>query len=145
MTADRWWVKAAARWQARMDSITGQISMFSLLATGFSTFSIMLQGFGLGRYVPYLGAFVALSLPIYAYAFFEGGVKNQVGRDRADKSTNFAGPAGRILTEMYARSIAAAQKGEALTDDEIEAVKAEADATFLEYRDGYDVEQAADD
>lgn len=145
MTATRWWVRAAARWQARIDSIKGQIQSVSLLVTGFSTFSLVLQNAGLGQYVPYLGAALAGGLPAYAYLYFEGGVWNQVGRDRADKSTNFAGPAGRILAEMYARSFAAAQKGEPLTDAQREAAKAEGDATFVEYRDGYDVEEATGD
>jgi hypothetical protein len=144
MTATRWWVRAAARWQARIDSVKGQIQSVSLLVTGFSTFSLVLQNAGLGRFVPYLGGLVAVGLPVYAYLYFEGGVWNQVGRDRADKSTNFAGPSGRILGEMYARSFAAAQKGDELSEAEVDAVKAEADATFLEYRDGYDFEEVAE-
>jgi hypothetical protein len=142
MTANRWWVKAAARWQARIDSIKGQIQAFSLLVTGFSTFSLVLQNAGLGYLVPYLGAALAGGLPVYAYLYFEGGVWNQVGRDRADQSSNFSAPAGRIITEMYARALAAAQKGEELSDEEIQAVKTEADAAFVEFRDGYDVENA---
>ncbi|QLD84629.1 hypothetical protein HWV23_02790 [Natronomonas halophila] len=141
MTANRWWVKMAARWQARIDAIQGQIQAISLLATGFSTFSIMLQGFGKGEWVPYLGALVAISLPIYAFLYFEGGVWNQVGRDRADKSSNFSAPAGRIIVEMYARSREAARRGRPLSEEERDAIKAEADAAFLEFRDGYDIDQ----
>lgn len=141
MTATRWWVKAFARWQARIDAIKGQIQAASLAVTAFSTFSLVLQGFGLGRYVPYLGAVLAILGPTYAYLFFEGGVWNQVSRDRADMSSNFAGPAGRISTEMNGRTLTAGMKERPLTEEERRAIKSEADAVFEEYRDGYDIEQ----
>lgn len=140
MTATRWWVKLFARWQARIDAVKGQIQAASLAVTAFSTFSLVLQNFGLGRYVPYLGAVLAIAGPAYAYYFFEGGVWNQVSRDRADMSSNFAGPASRISTEMNARALAAAMKGEGLTDEERAAIKTEADDVFEEFRDGYEME-----
>lgn len=136
MTATRWWVKAFARWQARIDAIKGQIQAVSLAVTAFSTFSLVLQGFGLGRFVPFLGVVLAVVGPAYAYLFFEGGVWNQVSRDRADMSSNFAGPGARISSEMQARALAAAIKEEPLTDAEREAIKHESDVVFGEFRDG---------
>jgi hypothetical protein len=144
MTAQRWWVAAFARWQARIDAIKGQIQALSLAVTAFSTFSLVLQGFGLGRYVPILGAVGAFGLPAYAYLFFEGGVWNQVSRDRADMSSNFAGPASRISTEMQARAIAVGLTGEELTPEQRQAIKAESDAVFEEYRDGYQLDESGD-
>jgi len=141
MTATRWWVRLFARWQARIDAVKGQIQAASLAVTAFSTFSLVLQGFGLGEYVPYLGAVLAVTGPAYAYYFFEGGVWNQVSRDRADMSSNFAGPASRISAEMQARALAAAMKGAELTDGEREAIDAEADSAFQRYREGYEIDE----
>jgi hypothetical protein len=136
MTAQRWWVALFARWQARIDAIKGQIQAVSLAVTAFSTFSLVLQGAGLGGYIPYLGIILAIVGPAYAYYFFEGGVWNQVSRDRADMSSNFAGPGARISTEMQARALAAAMQGEQLSPDQRRAIKHEADIAFDEFRDG---------
>lgn len=138
-TAERWWVRLIARWLARIDGVKGQVQMFSLAITAFSTFSIMLQNFGLGRFVPYIGAIAALLGAVYTYYYNEGGVRNQVSRDRADLSSNFAGPTMRIDDELTARGIHAAQKGRTLTDSEREAVSDELDEAFAEYRNGVEL------
>jgi hypothetical protein len=145
MTAQRWWVQLAARWLARLDGVKGQIQMLSLAITAFSTFSIMLQGFGLGRWVPYLGVGGVLAGVVYTYLYTEGGVWNQVARDRQDMSGNWAGPNGLIQAKMTARTLAAADAARELTVDERAAVDAEADAVFTEHRDGVDLtpEEAA--
>lgn len=139
MTATRWWVKLFARWQARIDSVQGQIQMASLAVTAYSTFSLVLQNFGLGRYVPIIGVLGLIAGPTYAYLFFEGGVWNQVARDRADMSHNFSEPAQRIENEMAVIPLAAALKGRELTDKEREIAKRELDAVYMEYRDGYEL------
>ncbi|MFP4627187.1 MAG: hypothetical protein ACLFNI_11420 [Natronomonas sp.] len=141
MTAQRWWVRLFARWQARLDSVQGQIQMLSLAVTAYSTFSLVLQGFGLGRWVPVVGAAALLVGPGYAYLFFEGGVWNQVARDRADKSSNFAAPSQRIEKELTVRGLAAMMKGRELTAEERAIAKGELDAVFEEYRDGYELER----
>jgi uncharacterized membrane protein len=140
MTANRWWVRLAARWLARIDGVKGQVQMFSLAVTAFSTFSIMLQGFGLGRYVPYLGAIAAVVGTLYVYLYAEGGVWNQVQRDRQDMSNNWAGPNSKIQSELIARSVIAAQRGEELSETEREAVRNEAHSAFVEYRNGTDLD-----
>lgn len=139
MTATRWWVKLFARWQARIDSVKGQIQAISMAVTAFSTFSLVLQGFGLGRYVPYLGAVLAITGPAYAYYFFEGGVWNQVSRDRQDMSSNFASPNQWIGNEFTVRGLAAWQKGEPLTDDERRLIQGELKSVFQDNRDGKDL------
>jgi len=139
MTAQRWWVKAFARWQARIDAIKGQIQAVSLAVTAFSTFSLVLQGFGLGRFVPYLGAVLAIAGPAYAYYFFEGGVWNQVSRDRQDMSSNFASPSQFIGNEFTARMLAAYEKGEPLSETERSVIKHEGRAVFEENRDGKEI------
>lgn len=138
-TATRWWVRLAARWLARIDGVKGQVQMFSLAVTAFSTFGVLLQGFGLGRFVPYLGAVGAGGLLLYTYVYAEGGVWNQVNRDRADMSSNYAGPNQRINTEMTARALYAAMENRELTESEREATKAELDDVFAEYRDGIEL------
>jgi hypothetical protein len=139
MTANRWWVKVAARWLARVDGVSGQIRVFSLAVTAFSTFSLVLQNSGRGELVTPLGVVLAVGLPAYIYVYAEGGVWNQVSRDKQDMSTNYAGPTLRIDDEHIARGIIAGQKGEQLSEEEREAIKAELDETFAEYRDGIEL------
>jgi len=107
MTATRWWVKLFARWQARIDSIKGQIQAISLAVTAYSTFSLLLQNSGYEELVRPLGLVMLISIPVYAYLFFEGGVWNQVSRDRQEKSSNFASPSQRIGNELGAAAIVA--------------------------------------
>lgn len=142
MTANRWWVKLAARWLARIDGVKGQVQMLSLAVTAFSTFSIMLQGFGLGAYIPYLAVGSVLVGIVYVYLYTEGGVWNQMVRDRQDMSNNFAGPNARIQAEMLAVALAAAQKGEELDESEREAVKTELETSFNDLRDGIEIEES---
>lgn len=136
MTATRWWVRLIARWLARIDGVSGQIRMFSLGLTAFSTFSLVLQNFGLGHYVPGFGVGLFFGTLVFAYLYTEGGVWNQVARDRADMSGNFASPGMRIDDELIARGIRAAEKGEPLDDCEREAVVEELDHAWNRYRDG---------
>lgn len=142
MTAQRWWVRAFARWQARIDSVKGQIQAVSLAVTAYSTFSLLLQSVGLGKWVPVLGGVLLIAGPGYAYMFFEGGVWNQVSRDRADMSGNYAGPNARIKAEHMVRGLSARDKGDVLDEDERDIIRAELDATFDELRDGVDLEAA---
>jgi len=144
MTAVRWWVKSFARWQARIDSIKGQIQAVSLGVTAFSTFSLVLQGFGLGRYVPYIGVLLALGGPVYAYLYFEGGVWNQVARDRQDMSSNFASPSQRIGHEFTVRGLMALEKGEPLSEEERQIAQAELNQVFRDRRDGFNLEDVDD-
>lgn len=136
MTANRWWVRLGARWLARIDGASGIVQMATLSVTAFSTFSIMLQNFGMGYLVPYLGLVSTVGFVVFVYLYAEGGVWNQVSRDRVDMSTNYAGPTMRMDEEMAARAILAGLKQRPLTEEEREAIKAEADDVFFEYRDG---------
>lgn len=135
-TATRWWVRLAARWLARIDGVSEQIRLFSLAVTAFSTFSLVLQGFGLSKFVPVFGAGFLVGGLIFAFLYSEGGVWNQVARDRADMSANFAGPTMRIDDELISRGLTAAQKGRPLTDEERAVIAEELDAAWQEYRDG---------
>jgi len=145
VTASRWWVQLFARWQARIDSVKGQIQAMSLAVTAFSTFSLLLQNSGHGEWVRPLGAVLAIAGPAYAYLYFEGGVWNQVARDRSDMSSNFAAPSQRIEKELGAAGLAAALKGEPLTAEERAALSTEIDRAFRDLRDGVDVEECLRD
>jgi len=139
MTANRWWVKQIARWLARIKGVKDHIQMVSLAVTAFSTFSIMLQNFGLGGYVPYVGIGATLLGIVYTYLYTEGGVWNQVRRDQADLSNNYADPNARINAELTNRGLAAALQDEELTESQRQACQAELDATFAELRDGIEI------
>ena len=139
MTANRWWVKLAARWLARVDGVSGQLRLAMLGLTGASTASLTLQSYGYGNLaVPLLSVLGFLCLA-FAYLYTEGGVWNQMNRDRQDMSNNYAGPNSRIQSVLNARAFAAAQKGEELTESEREAVDRETLKAFGQYRDGMDL------
>jgi hypothetical protein len=92
VTADRWWVRLAARWLARIDGVSGQLRLAMLALTGISTGVVALEQYGLERYaVPFIAA-VAIAVLGYTYVYTEGGVWNQVNRDKSDMGDNYAGP-----------------------------------------------------
>jgi hypothetical protein len=139
MTAQRWWVRAAARWLARVDGVSGQFRLGFLAATGVSTTLVALRDYGYGEFAPAVLAVSAVGAALFAYLYTEGGVWNQMARDRQDMSNNFASPNGLIVAQMQATALAAAQKGEPLTEREREAVREEARETFDSLRDGVEL------
>lgn len=142
MTANRWWVRLAARWLARIDGVSGMIRLAMLGLTGISTATITLRQYGHGEYAwPFIGI-VVVSTTIFTYLYTEGGVWNQMARDRKDLSTNFAGPSMRMNNELIARGVLAAQEKRELSDQERQAIKQELDEAFYEYRDGIELEKS---
>lgn len=140
MTAERWWVRHAARWLARVDGVSGMIRLAMLGLTGLSTATITLRQYGHGDLAwPFIGVVSAGTL-LFTYLYTEGGVWNQMARDRQDLSSNFAGPNMRMNNELLARGILAAREARALSEEERQAIKTELDTAFNEYRDGIDLE-----
>lgn len=140
MTATRWWVRKAARWLARIDGVKNHVQMFSLAITAFSTFSIMLQGFGLGHIVPYLGVAGILVGIVYTYLYTEGGVWNQVARDRQDLSTNYAGPTMAMDDVTIGVAAFVAMQGRKPTEDERKMIQDGVKEQWMEYRNGLPAE-----
>ncbi|WP_313696234.1 hypothetical protein [Halorarum halobium] len=139
MTANRWWVRLAARWLARVDGVSGMIRLAMLGLTGISTATLTLRQYGHGEYAwPLIGVIGAGTLA-FTYLYTEGGVWNQMARDRQDLSTNFAGPSMRMSNELLARGILAAEEGRELSEAERDAIKRELDHAFEEYRDGIEL------
>lgn len=140
MTANRWWVRLAARWLARVDGVSGMIQLAMLGLTGLSTATLTLRQYGHGEYAWPLIGVVMVGALIFTYLYTEGGVWNQVSRDRQDLSSNFAGPSMRMNNELMARGILAAQEQRELTADERQAIKNELDDAFEEFRRGIELE-----
>ena len=141
MTAQRWWVRLAARWLARLDGVASQLRLAMLGLTGLSTGVVALRDYGYREFAVPLVATVALGTVVYTYLYTEGGVWNQMTRDKRDMSTNYSEPNHRFLGEFIARAYLAAEKGEALDEDEREAIRDELDTAFREYRDGFDLDE----
>jgi hypothetical protein len=140
MTANRWWVRLAARWLARVDGVSGMIRLAMLGLTGISTATLTLRQYGHGEYAwPLIGTVLILTL-VFTYLYTEGGVWNQMARDRQDLSSNFAGPSMRMNNELIARGILAAEEQRELSEEERGAIKRELDEAFEEYRDGIELE-----
>lgn len=136
MTADRWWVRHAARWLARVDGVSGQLRLALLAMTGVSTALVALRTYGYGRYAWPLIAATGVGALVFTYLYTEGGVWNQMQRDKQDLSGNWAGPPSRFNTAIQARGTAAALKGAELTEAEREAVDAEVADAWHKWRDG---------
>ena len=136
MTAERWWVRLAARWLARVDGVSGMIRLAMLGLTGLSTATLTLRQYGHGEYAWPLIFVVLSGTLVFTYLYTEGGVWNQMSRDRQDLSNNFAGPSMRINNELLARAFLAAEERRELSDTERMAIKEELDEAFDEYRDG---------
>jgi len=136
MTAQRWWVKLAARWLARVDGVNGQLRLLFLAMTGYGIVLQTLAQYGFGNYALEVLGVSGVGLVVYTYYYNEGGVRNQVSRDRQDLSTNYVGPTMRMDDEFIARGIRAAEKGEPLSPGEREAVQHELDDAWIQYRDG---------
>jgi hypothetical protein len=145
-TADRWWVRVAARWLARIDGVSGQLRLAMLVMTGLSTATVALQNAGLQQFALPLIGVTGVGLAAFAYVYTEGGVWNQMARDRADMSSNYATPQARISTEMTAAALLAALEGRPPTDSEREAIEDAARERFDAYRDGVELDrEVADD
>lgn len=140
MTANRWWVKLAARWLARVDGVSNMIQLAMLGLTGISTATLTLRQYGHGEFAwPLIGVLV-VSMLVFTYLYTEGGVWNQMNRDRQDLSSNFASPSMRISHELFARGLLAGEETSELSDEQRRAIKQELNRAFEEYRDGLDLE-----
>lgn len=140
MTADRAWVKVGARWIARIDSVQGHLGLAFQAMSGVGIASGALKYFGLDHFVaPFIGM-VAIGVLGFAYLYSEGGVWNQVSRDRSDLSNNFATPRDVIDDTLIATGVFAAQNGRPPDDDEQRAIRQAVRSQWEEFRDGIDLE-----
>lgn len=109
--------------------------------TGVSTATLTLRQYGHGEYAWPLIAVIGVGTLGFTYLYTEGGVWNQMARDRQDLSTNFAGPSMRMNTELVARGMLAAEESRKLSEQERQAIKRELNDAFEEYRDGIELEE----
>lgn len=126
----------AARWLARVDGVSGQLRLGMLIMTGLSTATLTLRQYGHGRYAWPLIGVTGFGMLVFTYLYAEGGVWNQVARDRQDLSANYAGPTIRINSELISRAILAGERERELTEEERQAIKTELDPAWDEFRDG---------
>jgi len=146
MTAERWWVRLAARWLARVDGVSGQLRLAMLGLTGVSTASLTLRQYGYGEFaLPFIGVLGAATL-VYTYYYTEGGVWNQVSRDRRDMSDNFSGPTmlidNRIRAIQLAHLAHAMQNGSEQSFEELaEEMQDVTEEEWAELRNGIQLEE----
>jgi hypothetical protein len=141
VTAQRWWVRWFARQLARIDGVAGQLRLAFLMLTGVSTALVALRSYGYGQYAWPMIAGLGIATVVYTYAYTEGGVWNQQRRDKADMATNWAGPNMLIQARMMARALRAAEKGEPLDEQEVNALTEESERMWQDMRDGVDIDE----
>jgi len=140
MTAERAWVRFGARWIARVDSVKSHLSLVFQGMTGVGVASGALEYLGLGHLVgPFIAA-LAVVLLAYAYLYSEGGVWNQVSRDRSDMSNNFATPRDVIDDTLIAVGVFAAINGREPEEEELEEIQDAVRSQWEEFRHGIDLE-----
>jgi len=140
MTAERWWVRSGARWIARIDSVKGHLNLVFQGMTGVSLASGALKYFGAAWAVGPFIAIIGLSVLGYAYLYSEGGVWNQVSRDRSDMSNNFATPRDVIDDTLIAVGVFAAINGREPEGEELEHIQDAVRSQWEEFRHGIDLE-----
>lgn len=135
-TATRWWVRLAARWLARVDGVSGQLRLAMLVLTGLSTATLSLRQYGHGDLAWPLIAMAVGGMAVYTYLYAEGGVWNQVSRDKVDLSTNFAGPTMLIDDTLTGIAVFVAVKGRRPDEAERAEIEAGVRDVWNDYRDG---------
>jgi len=138
-TAERWWVRLAARWLARVDGVSGQLRLAMLIMTGLSTATITLKQYGHGNLAWPLIAVSAFVMLIYTYLYTEGGVWNQVQRDKKDMSTNYSNPLMLMDDTLIGISAFVAVEGREPTDEEMEMIENAVRRQWERYRDGVEL------
>lgn len=138
MTANRWWVKAAARWIARVGGVEGHLRLAMLVLTGVSTATLTLRQYGHGQYAWPLIAVVLAGTVVYTYLYTEGGVWNQTTRDKMDLSNNFAGPTIGIDDVLIGVAAFVAINGREPSQEECAMIERAVKRSWLQYRDGID-------
>lgn len=139
MTANRWWVRTAARWLARIDGVSGQLRLAMLGLTGVSTATLTLRQYGYGQFAWPLIILIALGTVAYTYLYTEGGVWNQVSRDRQDMSTNYAGPTMLMDDVCIATGQFVAENGRKPDEEERKMIQEAIRYQWDEYREGIEL------
>lgn len=145
-TAERWWVRLGARWLARINGVSAQLRLAMLGLTGISTATITLKQYGHGDLAwPFIAVIVGGTVG-YAYLFGEGGVWNQVERDRADMSDNYSGPTMLIDRRIEGRQLAhlgyLLQNGHSRDAEELaDELRQVTDEEWRRMRDGVDIDE----
>ena len=136
MTANRWWVKMFARWQARIDSSLQEINLGLRMVSSGGIGSAALTYLGQRWLViPFLAS-MFIAIFVYAYLTFEGGVKNQVAKDRADMLSDFSGPSMLMNDTLIGISAFVAMNGRKPTAEERKEIEEAVKEQWDEYRDG---------
>jgi len=144
-TATRWWVQLAARWLARIDGVSVQLRLAMLGLTGISTATLTLRQYGHGELAwPFIGVLLSGTV-VYTYLYTEGGVWNQMNRDRTDLSDNYSGPTMLFDSRIEARQFALLAYE--LSDDDrplaefIESFEEHTHEEWADLRDGIEVSE----
>lgn len=146
MTANRWWVRLFARWQARINSVKGQINLVFSGMTGLGVTSGALKYYGLEQFTPFFILATVGGIALYAYYYSEGGVWNQASKDQTDLADNYSGPTmlmdARIEMKQLAYLGYVVQNGGGKQYDEIlDEMEELTHEEWAALRDGVDIDK----
>jgi len=141
-TAERWWVRRAARWMARVQTVQGQLALLFQGMSGVGIASGALKYLGLptpviaGLFSLFVGGVVG-----YVYVYSEHGVHNQKERDMSDISTNYSQPVNYIDDVIIGAAVFAAREGRKPDAEERQAIEEAVEEQWIKYRDGIEIDE----
>lgn len=139
-TAERWWVRLAARWLARVEAVSDIVRMAMLTLTGLSTATVALSEYGYAHFAGPLIVATVGSGVAFTYFYTEGGVYNQKNRDRADLGSNYAQPGNYIDDMIIGAAMFAALHGRPPDDEEVADIEKAVGMVWSDLRDGVDLD-----
>lgn len=132
--------KFFARWIARIDGVSKFIQLGMLGLTGISTATLSLRAYGHGQYAWIVISVSIIGSLVFAFYYTEGGVWNQVNRNKADLSANYSVPTMYVNQMLQIPALYSVLYNREPTKQELERAQEIVLDQWKEYRNGIDID-----